>query len=70
MSNEKFYVFKCSPALEELITYLSKHIPGGEETLFHKCLVLMGVAMKAVKNGHKLAIVDENKNVLDTIEIV
>lgn len=69
MTNEKMYIFKCLPDLEKLIDSLSAHVEGGVETLFQKSLVLMGIAIKAKKLGHKLAIIDENKNVLDVIEI-
>jgi len=70
MKNERVYVFSCSHEMGELVQSLSEHLEGGNETLFQKCLVLMGVAMKAKKLGHRLAITDKDDKILDHIEIM
>jgi hypothetical protein len=69
MSDEIVYIFKCSPEVEKLIKSLSEHVPGGEETLLQKSLILMGIVVRAKKLGHRLAITDKEDNVLDHIDI-
>jgi len=69
MKNERVYVFSCSHEMGELVQSLSENIEGGNEKLFQKCLILMGVAMRAKQLGHRLAITKDHK-ILDYIEIV
>lgn len=67
---ETVYIFKCTPELDELIGFLAKHIEGGNEELFQKSLVLMGLAIKTKLTNKKLAILDEDNKIIDTIDIV
>lgn len=68
--NQKVYVFTCSPEIGELIDSMSKHVEGGEETLFQKSLILMGVAIKAKISEHKLVLMNKENEILDTINII
>jgi hypothetical protein len=67
---DKVYIFKCTPELDELIGFLAQHIKGGNEELFQKSLILMGIAIKSKLTNKKLAILDENDNVVDTVDII
>jgi hypothetical protein len=66
--NQKVYIFSCSPETGELIESMSKHVEGGTEAIFQKGILLMGVALKAQKLGNRIAIVDKDDKVIDTIE--
>jgi len=68
--NEKVYIFKCSAEIGALIETLAEHIEGGAEVLLQKSLILMGIAMRAKKLEHRLAITDKDDKILDHIEIV
>jgi hypothetical protein len=66
--NKKVYIFSCAPETGELIASMSKHIEGGTEAIFQQGILLVGLALKANKQGNKLAIVDKDNNIVDTIE--
>jgi len=67
-TNQKVYIFSCSPETGELIETMSKHIQGGTEAIFQKGILLMGLAIKAQKMGNRIAIVDKDDKVIDTVE--
>jgi len=66
--DKKVYIFSCAPETGDLIASMSKHIKGGTEAIFQQGILLMGIALKANKQGHKLAIIDKDNNIVDTIE--
>ena len=67
-SNKKVYIFSCAPETAELIESMSKHIEGGIDAIFQKGIALVGLALKADKQGNKLAIIDKDNNIVDVIE--
>lgn len=66
--NKKVYIFSCSPETGALIESMSKHIAGGTEAIFQKGILLIGLALKAQKMGNKIAILDKDDKIIDTIE--
>ena len=66
--DKKIYIFSCPRETGELVETMAKHIIGGVEAIFQKGILLIGIALKANKQGHKLAIIDDNKNIIDIVE--
>lgn len=66
--DKKVYILSCDAKESELIEVLSKHFANGTEELFRSAILLMGVAIKQKEQNNKIAIIDENCVIIDTID--
>lgn len=66
--DKKVYIFTCLPEIAELIGNIAKHVDGGEEAVFRKGVMLVGLMIRAAKTGCKLAIIDDKHNIKEIIE--
>ncbi len=66
--SKKVYIFEAPEEAAELLESMSKHVEGGIETSIINGLILFGLFLQSSKNNCKLAIIDENDNIIKKIE--